>query len=111
MRIAAAALILSLVACASPFGSKEERYSGVYAEGTETMTFRADGRDETWAVTSGYDALQAAAPPRADHRNGFWVCATVMGRLSPRGRYGHLGMFPRAFEITQVIEARPPPCD
>ncbi|HYD89067.1 MAG TPA: hypothetical protein VEA80_16440 [Vitreimonas sp.] len=110
MRIVTTALILSLTACASPLSDGGRRYTGVYAEGMETMTFRAEGGDETWAVVSGFAPLQAAAPPRADPRDGFSVCATIVGRLSPRGRYGHLGMFPREIEITEVIETRPGPC-
>lgn len=105
--IIAAAFVTLLTACASPGGENPRTYSGVYAEGMETMTFRPEGRDEAWAVRSGYEALQAAAPPRADPNDGFRVCATIEGRLSERGRYGHLGMFPREIEITRVIETRP----
>jgi hypothetical protein len=55
--------------------------------------------------------MRAAAPPGANLEAGFSVCATIMGRLSPRGRYGHLGMSPHEIEITEVIEAHPEPCD
>lgn len=105
MRIAITALILSLAACATP--QSERRYTGVYSEGLETMTFQAEGRDEHWVVAGNYYALQTAAPPRANPQDGFNVCATITGRLSERGRYGHLGMFPREITITEVIEARP----
>jgi hypothetical protein len=105
MRITMAALMLTLAACATPSG--EQRYTGLYSEGLETMTFRAEGRDEHWVVSGNYYALQAAAPPRANPQDGFSVCATIEGRLSERGRYGHLGMFPREIEITRVIEAGP----
>jgi|GEM_PF-2515817 len=105
--IIAATFVTLLAACASSGGDNPRRYSGVYAEGMETMTFHPEGRDEAWAVRSGYESLQAAAPPRADPNDGFRVCATIEARLSERGRYGHLGMFPREIEITQVIEARP----
>lgn len=105
-----AALSFLLCACASPFGATELRYTGVYAEGLETMTFRADGVDETWSVASGgaLYALQSAAP-RVDSESGgerapFNVRATVRGVLSQPGRYGHLGFFRREITITEVVE-------
>lgn len=110
MRIVFAAPLVLLAACASPFGASDRRYVGVYSEGLETMTFRADERDEEWSVKGAFYALQAAAPPRADPTDGFSVCATVVGRLSPPGRYGHLGLFRRELEVVNVVEARPPPC-
>jgi len=67
--------------------------------------------DVSWAATGNATALRAALPPGVDPAPGFRVCATVIGRLSPIGRYGHLGLFSREIEITQVIEAHPEPCD
>lgn len=107
MRLPVFIIAALLTACASPTGGGERRYSGLYTEGMETMLFQAEGRDERWAVSSGYEGLQAAAPPRADPNDGFTICATVEGRLSPRGRYGHLGMFPHELAVTRVIEAGP----
>jgi hypothetical protein len=107
-------LILSmlafLTACAST--PTERRYTGVYSESMEHMLFQPAGSDELWHTGgTGQIQMRAAAPPGANLEAGFSVCATIMGRLSPRGRYGHLGMSPHEIEITEVIEAHPEPCD
>lgn len=92
-------------------------YTGVYAEGLETMTFEPDGRDETWAVAGGDGVyiLQAAAPHVVSAGTGarapFRVRATIRGELSPAGRYGHLGSFSREITITEVLEAAPADAD
>lgn len=87
-------------------------YTGVYAEGLETMTFQPDGQDETWAVAGGEGvyALQAAAHHVTSPdgvRAPFRVRATIRGELSRPGRYGHLGLFRRQITITEVVEATP----
>ncbi|HEX8902831.1 hypothetical protein [Vitreimonas sp.] len=103
---------LVVAACASPFAASERQYTGVYSESFEHMVFEPRGRDEHWYTGgSAQIQLRAAAPPGSNLEAGFRVCATIMGRLSPRGRYGHLGMFAREIEITQVIDAHPEPCD
>jgi hypothetical protein len=110
MRFHALALFLLLGACVSPFHHAERVYTGVYAEGMETMTFRAEGRDETWSVASGGGVytLQNAAPrvhaAERGPREPFSVRATVRGVVSAPGRYGHLGLFPREITITDVVE-------
>ncbi len=109
MRFLAIALLALLTACATP-GSAERRYTGEYREGLETMAFQADDRAETWSARGpAIYALQAAAPPREHAHDGFRIRATIVGRLSPQGRYGHLGMFPREIEIIEVIETSPAP--
>lgn len=111
MRAWIVGLLCLVAACASPFGATGERqYTGVYAEGTEIMTFHADGEAHPWAVAGGdaLYALQAAAPPRAQPWDGFQIRAVIKGRLSERGRYGHLGMFEREITITDVILAPAP---
>jgi hypothetical protein len=87
-------------------------YTGIYAEGLETMTFQPEGQNETWAVAggSGVYALQAAAPHVTSPdgvRAPFRVRATIRGELSRPGRYGHLGFFRRQITITEVLEATP----
>jgi hypothetical protein len=108
MRLLAIILLGLLTACTTPLGSGERRFTGEYREGLETMVFQADGGTEAWAARGpAIYALQAAAPPRAHQYDGFRIRATIVGRLSPPGRYGHLGMFPREIEIIEVIETSP----
>ena len=87
-----------------------QTYTGVYAEGLETMTFHADGQSEPWSVAGGAGvyALQAAVPPIYSAEGGprapFRVRATIRGEVSGPGRYGHLGLFRREISITDVVE-------
>lgn len=111
MRTFVMALLVSLAgACISPFGTGERRFTGVYAEGIEVVVFEPAGTNQSWAATGNTSAMRAALPPGFDPAPGFRICATVIGRVSPIGRYGHLGLFNREIEITQVIEAHPEPC-
>lgn len=87
-------------------------YTGIYAEGLETMTFQPEGQNEMWAVAGGDGvyALQAAASHVTSPdgvRAPFRVRATIRGELSRPGRYGHLGFFRRQITITEVLEATP----
>lgn len=92
-------------------------YTGIYAEGLETMTFQPDERDETWAVAGGDGVyrLQATAARVYSTEGGvrapFYVRATIRGELSRPGRYGHLRLFPRQITITEVLEATPAHAD
>lgn len=104
-------LALFAAACISPFGTGERRFTGVYVEGREVMVFEPAGTDQSWAAVGQTSSLRAALPPGVDPEPGFRVCATIMGRVSPIGRYGHLGLFSREIEITRVIEAHPEPCN
>ena len=109
MRALIAGLLLCLVAACASLGRAERTYTGVYAEGTEVMTFQADGETQTWSVTGpAVAALQNAAPPRPNPWDGFQIRAIVRGHLSPPGRYGHLGMFRREITITEVVLAPAP---
>lgn len=111
MRAMIASLILCLAAaCASPGATGERLYTGVYAEGMEIVSFHADGEEGAWAVAGGDGvyALRAAAPPRAQPWDGFHIRATIRGRLSETGRYGHLGLFTREITITDVVAAPAP---
>ena len=110
MRLGILALCFVLLSACASFHGSERVYTGVYAEGLEMMTFRAEGRHETWSVAggSGVYALQEAAPRiyAADGgpRTPFAVRATIKGELSRRGRYGHVGAFRREITITEVVE-------
>lgn len=103
--------LLFVAACISPFGTGERRFTGVYVEGREITAFEPAGIGGTWSAVGNASALRAALPPGVDPAPGFRVCATIIGRVSPIGRYGHLGLFPREIEIVRVIDARPESCD
>lgn len=113
MRHALFALLITTVLGACAINPAERTYTGIYAEGLETMTFQPDGREETWAVAGGDGVygLQAAAPRAYPTEGGprapFRVRATIRGEVSRPGRYGHLGLFRRQITITEVLEAAP----
>ncbi|HRE44846.1 MAG TPA: hypothetical protein PKY87_12880 [Terricaulis sp.] len=103
-----AGFIVFTAACAS--APRTQVFSGVYAEGAESMTFTPDAREgERWAATGESDALrtlqEAGGRDYSDPFDSFAIRAEVEGRLSPRGSYGHLGMLRRELFITRVIAA------
>lgn len=103
-----AGFIVFTAACAG--APRTQVFSGVYAEGAESMTFTPDAREgERWAATGESDALrtlqEAGGRDYSDPFDSFAIRAEVEGRLSPRGSYGHLGMFRREVFITRVITA------
>lgn len=103
------AVIAALVLSGCVSGPEPERvYTGLYAEGLETMTFTIDGSEEHWVATGdGIYALQNSSPREysADGmRVPFSVRARVVGVLSPPGQYGHLGMFRREISISRLVE-------
>lgn len=110
-------LLLPILLSACATSPTVRTYTGVYAEGLETMTFQPDGQDQPWAVAGGDGVyvLQAAAPlvpsTEGQPRPPFRVRATIRGELSNPGRYGHLGLFSREITITEVIEAAPADAD
>lgn len=110
-------LLIAALLGACAMSPAARTYTGVYAEGLETMTFHPDGSDETWAVAGGdgVHSLQVAAPQIYATQSGahapFRVRATIRGEVSRPGRYGHLGFFPRQITITEVLEATPVEAD
>ncbi len=107
-----ASLAFLAVACAS--APHVQVFSGVYAEGPETMSFTPEGRDGArWAANGEGEALRAlqAAGGRdyGDPLDTFAIRAEVEGRLSRPGAYGHMGLFERELFITRVIAAETAP--
>ena len=110
MRLGLLALSFLLLGACVSFDRSERVYTGVYAEGLETMTFRVEGRDDTWSVAGGGGVytLQNAVPrvylADGGPREPFSVRATIRGVVSGPGRYGHVGAFPHEITITEVVE-------
>ena len=97
-------LLLLLAGCAHGAQVDDppaQRFEGYYEAEWERQVFRPCGIRETWWAWN--TALIAREPEGAPGR--FFV--VLEGRVSPTGRYGHLGQYPRQILITKVLEVRP----
>ncbi|MEZ6024230.1 MAG: hypothetical protein R3C16_12655 [Hyphomonadaceae bacterium] len=97
-------------AMAQPSPSETRRFSGVYVDGWEVQLFIENGRETEqpyWiALTpAAREALSAVLPGETEPGEGIRVRITFDGRLSPPGRYGHLGAYPHTVLVETVIRA------
>jgi Sel1 repeat-containing protein len=87
------------------------QYSGCYFAGFETRALTPKGTQESWWVKWDADTklLARALPRNEDSSRGVRsVFVVVQGRLSPAGRYGHLGGHTREIIVSRLISARNP---
>jgi hypothetical protein len=85
-------------------------YEGHYTAGFETSSFTPVGsKNERWWLSGN---LAGTGQERADNddpvRNLGPIYLKVKGRLSPEGRYGHLGGYRRELVVERVLEVRRP---
>lgn len=97
---------LSLAACAGSAGSgKVKEYRGSYSAGFESSAFKPDGKKEVWWANGspscpGIFTLRAAGDEM--HRDPP-VSVRIRGKVSRKGRYGHLGFYDRELEIVETL--------
>lgn len=116
------ALAVALFLTAGPACGQEAasfRGPGHYVTGFETSEFvpcAPEHANERWWLAGDsavYPALQDAAygAVPADERKGRTGRAFVRlrGRITPPGRYGHMGAYEREIEVAEVLDARPDP--
>jgi hypothetical protein len=115
--IALAGAFLAFALCAASPASAQEgmsetrRFSGVYVNGWETQLFVENGRESErpyWIAISpeARASLAAVLPAHLEAGEGVRVVISFDGRLSPPGRYGHLGVYPHTVVVDHVISAR-----
>ncbi len=75
------------------------RYSGVFEFDFEKQVFRPCGQREEWWAWGMPADLQKSWGQR--------TFVTVEGELSGRGKYGHMGRYPRQIRVTAVLAEEP----
>jgi hypothetical protein len=108
------ALLFAFSACLGPSGPGE--FVGHYSFGFETSSFDACGEDESWWVTGdlGEDVREflltdpAFEPDPAFPVRSGRIYMELVGQLSRRGTFGHLGAFPREIRVLEVLDFRLP---
>lgn len=99
-----AAASAGVLSAAGP-GMEPERLQGHYTVQWEEQSFRPCGSNEKWWVSDPGPLL----PRYRELVKGDYgtVFVTVRAEVTGRGQFGHLGMFPRATAVREVIDARP----
>ena len=104
---AVAALGLVMVAGALAPADEPQRYSGHYTVQWEEQSFTpCGGREKWWMSDPG--PLMGRYRELVKDRDYGTVYVTVRAEVTDRGMFGHLGMFPRAMAVREVIDARAP---
>jgi hypothetical protein len=95
---------LVIASCAISPSRDPQRYVGTLSLGFEDSSFAIDG-ERWWAVGDiDWRSLSAMLDAHCDRPWGS-LRVDVQGTLSPRGGFGHLGMFERKLEITHLNDA------
>ena len=99
LAVAAAALL-----GAGGRGMEPERLTGHYTVQWEEQSFQPCGSREKWWVSDPGPLLARYRElVRGDHWGTVYV--TVRAEVTGRGSFGHLGMFPRAMAVREVVRA------
>jgi len=82
-------------------------YRGRYVKRFEVSSFQPCGSSKQWWVVGRVDPLIAAVTSAGGFVGGT-AYVELRGRVTPRGRYGHLGGYSREFTVERVLLARAP---
>ena len=102
-----AIIVLASEAISGGFGSKiakpgaSETYHGHYTFHREVSSFKPCGSDEQWWVDRGSETLRKHLT-WPDGRVDGELYVEVVGIVSKRGSFGHLGAYDRELEIQSV---------
>ena len=110
MKIALVASIAAAFAgCALGTGSAppppDGIYRGIFEKRFEVSSLQPCGSSERWWVTGRVEPLIAAVTSSRGFVGGT-VYVELRGRVSSRGRHGHLGGYPHEFIVDRVLLAR-----
>ena len=94
-------LVLTLAACGQ--SAEQRRLTGTFTYGFEQNAFEAgQPHGEGWCLASeSVELLGVERPPRMDR---VTVDLTIDAKISPPGRYGHMGMCTREVRITRIVQ-------
>lgn len=104
---AAAALLLAVAASGFAPAPATTLVSGHYRIDWEEQSFTPCGERERWWVSDPGPLARRFREVVPDGSYGT-VYATVRVEVTDPGMYGHLGMYPRAAAVREVVEARAP---
>lgn len=104
---AAAALLLAVAATGSAPVPATTLVSGHYRIDWEEQSFTPCGGRERWWVSDPGPLAKHYREVVTDRSWGT-VFATVRVELTDPGMYGHMGMYPRAAAVREVVAARAP---
>lgn len=102
-------LSLALVACASLDPQpKSGIFSGIYSSGMEKSLFRESLTNEDWWLLGQFSCTEYSINLKpSDGSQTPDVFLTVMGELSPPGRYGHTGSYTRELTVQETVSCAP----
>jgi hypothetical protein len=106
-RTAAAALLLAVVASGAAPVPGTTLVSGHYRIDWEEQSFTPCGGHERWWVSDPGPLARRYRDVVTDRSWGT-VYATIRVDVTKPGMYGHMGMYPRAAAVREVVEARAP---
>lgn len=101
--------LLSLFSASGTPDSEERVVSGYYTVAWEEQSFQPCGQRAKWWVNNPGPMMGAWA----DLVEGDWgtIFVTVRVDLTTEGNWGHLGGYPRAMAVTELLDARAPSPD
>jgi|GEM_PF-1114459 len=105
--LAVAAILLAVAASAATRGSTTVLVSGHYRIDWEEQSFTPCGGHERWWVSNPGPLARHYRRVVTD-RNWGTVYATVRVDVTEPGMFGHMGIYPRAAAVREVVEARAP---
>src|SRR5687767_15955978 len=100
VRAVSAVAAIALLGAAAE-GMEPQRLTGHYTVQWEEQSFQPCGSSEKWWV-SDPGPLMARYRELVEGDYGT-VFVTVRAEVTDRGRFGHLGMFPRAAAVREVV--------
>lgn len=87
---------------------KQDLFEGFPGFGFETSAFTPCGVKEHWWVTSANDEVgeELTRAYDAASTQNRPVYARLRGKITPKGSYGHLGMYTREFTVSEIVDLR-----
>jgi hypothetical protein len=99
------AFALTLLAGASAPAGQPREIAGHYTVQWEEQSFQPCGSREKWWV-SDPGPLMRRYRELVQGRSFGTVYVKVRAEVTEPGQYGHLGMFPRAMAVRELVDAR-----
>jgi hypothetical protein len=101
------ALFVLLASCSrSPDWPPSGVYSGYYTFGFEVSSFVPTNTKETWWLSGASPCRSLSDAARGKSGENPVIYLEIRGTLSRKGRYGHLGAYPRELNVQKVLTCR-----